>query len=182
MSLEYAVGYGKPPLHSRFRPGQSGNPRGRPMGALGLKATLRRVLRQTVTVREGEVVRRVTRLEAVLLSLIARAGKGDAKAIAMVLELSRLLEQDEAPAPWAGTGGGAKQELATRLDKIAERLHAAEPAADAADDADGGGEAPHGLAGHAPDRPVAVYDHARPGRAPGGGAWPELKPTPIQRE
>ncbi len=90
MSLEYAVGYGKPPRHSRFRPGQSGNPCGRPKGALGLKATARKVLRQTVTVREGEVVRRVTRLEAVLLSLIARAGKGDAKAIAMVLELSRL--------------------------------------------------------------------------------------------
>ena len=82
MSTEYEVGYGKPPLHSRFRPGQSGNPRGRPKGALGLKATLRKVLGQTVTVREGKLVRRVTRLEAVLLSLIARAMKGDAKAIA----------------------------------------------------------------------------------------------------
>ncbi len=30
MSSEYEVGYGKPPKHSRFKPGQSGNPNGRP--------------------------------------------------------------------------------------------------------------------------------------------------------
>lgn len=29
----YLVGYGKPPLHTRFKPGQSGNPRGRPRRA-----------------------------------------------------------------------------------------------------------------------------------------------------
>ncbi len=143
MSLEYSVGYGKPPLHSRFRPGQSGNPRGRPKGALGLKATLRKVLGQTVTVREGEVVRRVTRLEAVLLSLIARAVKGDAKAIATVLELSRQVEQDEAPAPVALPGDSAKQELASRLDKIAARLAAAQAPEDGTDD---GADAPAGQA------------------------------------
>ena len=27
---DYEVGYGKPPKHSRFKPGQSGNPKGRP--------------------------------------------------------------------------------------------------------------------------------------------------------
>jgi hypothetical protein len=28
----YPVGYRKPPVHSRFKKGQSGNPRGRPKG------------------------------------------------------------------------------------------------------------------------------------------------------
>ena len=30
---DYEVGYGKPPVTSRFKPGRSGNPRGRPKGA-----------------------------------------------------------------------------------------------------------------------------------------------------
>jgi Family of unknown function (DUF5681) len=38
------VGYGNPPAKGRFVKGQSGNPAGRPPGALGLKAALRKVL------------------------------------------------------------------------------------------------------------------------------------------
>ncbi len=33
----YEVGYGRPPLHSRFKPGQSGNPKGGPEGPQGSK-------------------------------------------------------------------------------------------------------------------------------------------------
>jgi hypothetical protein len=35
------VGYGRPPLATRFRPGQSGNPRGRPKGARNLSSQSR---------------------------------------------------------------------------------------------------------------------------------------------
>jgi hypothetical protein len=37
-------GYGKPPLHTRFKPGQSGNPRGRPKGSLNFTTDLKTVL------------------------------------------------------------------------------------------------------------------------------------------
>ena len=40
----YEVGYGKPPLHSRFKKGQSGNPKGFPKGGEKLAYALRRLL------------------------------------------------------------------------------------------------------------------------------------------
>ena len=40
------VGYGKPPKLTRFKPGQSGNPRGRPRGALNMATVLERTLRR----------------------------------------------------------------------------------------------------------------------------------------
>ena len=40
----YAVGYGRPPKHTRFKPGTSGNPRGRPKSAQGLNTLARKVM------------------------------------------------------------------------------------------------------------------------------------------
>jgi len=41
---DYEVGYGKPPHHTRFVKGQSGNPRGRPRGAKNMKTLLNKAL------------------------------------------------------------------------------------------------------------------------------------------
>src|SRR5215204_1766862 len=49
---DYDVGYKKPPVHTRFRKGRSGNPRGRPKGSANYLTTLRRVLAQKVTITE----------------------------------------------------------------------------------------------------------------------------------
>ena len=38
---EYDVGYGRPPAHARFKPGKSGNPRGRPTGRKNLTTVIR---------------------------------------------------------------------------------------------------------------------------------------------
>lgn len=57
---DYTVGYGKPPRHTRFQKGQSGNPRGRPKGARGLKADLRAELSERVRVTENGRTRRLT--------------------------------------------------------------------------------------------------------------------------
>jgi S-adenosylmethionine/arginine decarboxylase-like enzyme len=50
------VGYGKPPLHTRFKKGQSGNPRGRPRGAKNLSTLVSDALDQTVVVPGNESV------------------------------------------------------------------------------------------------------------------------------
>ena len=61
----YEVGYGKPPRHTRFIKGQSGNPRGRPPGAKNLKALLSEALNETVIVTENGGCRKVTKRQAV---------------------------------------------------------------------------------------------------------------------
>ena len=61
------VGYRRPPRHSRFQPGRSGNPRGRPPGVKSLSDIVRKIVGQKVTVTENGRVRRVPRLEAILL-------------------------------------------------------------------------------------------------------------------
>ena len=40
------VGYRRPPRHSRFQPGQSGNPRGRPRGVKSLSVIVRKIVGQ----------------------------------------------------------------------------------------------------------------------------------------
>jgi len=73
------VGYGRPPVHSRFKPGQSGNPPGRPKGTLNFTTDLKRTLQAPVTLNDGRKTRRVTTQEAALLRLAEKALKGDPK-------------------------------------------------------------------------------------------------------
>jgi hypothetical protein len=85
MSKNYKVGKGRPPLHSRFKPGQSGNPKGRPKGIRRPQELVRKLLSRKVTIREAGSPRTATALEAMLLSLVARAMKGDHKAVSLLL-------------------------------------------------------------------------------------------------
>ena len=87
-----AVGYGKPPRHSRFKPGRSGNPRGRPKGAASCKTIVQRLALQEHEVIEHGRKRRRTTLELVLIVLRMRAAEGKARALA---ELTDLLEKFE---------------------------------------------------------------------------------------
>ena len=91
----YEVGYGKPPKATRFRKGQSGNPRGRPKGAQGLRSLLEEALAQEITVSEGGRTTRISKREALILSLITKALKGDMRAAAQLLRLMEV--HDEKP-------------------------------------------------------------------------------------
>ena len=96
----YEVGYRKPPKRTRFQPGQSGNPRGRPKGTNNLKTDLMEELREKVLIREGDRSQKVSKQRALLKSVLNRAIKGDARAIGIALStMMRLLETGEgAPA------------------------------------------------------------------------------------
>ena len=90
---DYEVGYGKPPKHTRFQPGRSGNPRGRPKGTNNLKTDLIEELDERILVREGEKTRRVSKQRAVLKTVVTRSLKGDARAMNSLLSLMlRLLD------------------------------------------------------------------------------------------
>ena len=83
----YEVGYGKPPRHSRFKPGRSGNPRGRPKGAVDRKAIVEQVFLARHTVIEQGKRRQRTVLELVLLALRNRAIDGNSKAFSKFHDL-----------------------------------------------------------------------------------------------
>ena len=78
---EYKVGPGRPPKEHRFKPGQSGNPKGAkrkpPSVAPDLKAALERALSTTVTLKQGERQRTVTMAVAGIEQLVAQYAKGD---------------------------------------------------------------------------------------------------------
>ena len=84
---EYSIGYGRPPLHTRFRPGESGNPRGRPKGQQNAKSIVKKVLDEPVTVREGEKTRKASKFEALVQANVLKAMKGDPRASAFVITL-----------------------------------------------------------------------------------------------
>ena len=75
-SDRYDFGYRKPPMHSRFKPGQSGNRKGRPKGRKNVWTALQDVLNQTVTINENGRLRRVKFAEALVLRLAAKALTG----------------------------------------------------------------------------------------------------------
>lgn len=84
---DYAVGYGKPPVASRFKPGISGNPRGRPKAAKGLDTIVRDTLTQKVAVRTSTGEKRISRIEAALHKTVELAMKGNPRALAQVIKL-----------------------------------------------------------------------------------------------
>jgi|SRR5580658_8291257 hypothetical protein len=77
---EEKVGKGRPPLSTRFRPGQSGNPSGRSKRARDLPAIAARAFAEKVEVRENGRRRRITKLEASVKQLVNRAAGGDQRA------------------------------------------------------------------------------------------------------
>jgi len=97
---DYTVGYGRPPKHGRFRTGLSGNPRGRKKGVLNLKTITQRELSAKVGIREGGEVKRVSKLDAMVKSLVQHAMKGDPRALKAVFELAdRVFGSDSQSAP-----------------------------------------------------------------------------------
>ena len=99
-SSGYEVGYGKPPKRTRFQPGKSGNPRGRPKGTKNLKTDLMEELGEKILVREGEHARQVSKQRALVKALLARALKGDVRAANSLLSMMmRLLDTGEGAEP-----------------------------------------------------------------------------------
>ncbi len=109
-SDDYAVGYKKPPRHTRFRKGCSGNPGGKRRAvATSASSALAHVLAKQVTVSDEDGEARISQLEALMRDLVRKARSGDTRCLKLVLD---RLNELEASTP-------AKLELAGLCQKAA---------------------------------------------------------------
>jgi hypothetical protein len=92
---QYAANYRKPPVHARFKKGQSGNPRGRP--AKNLPALLAAALNEKVTVTENGKRRQVTKREAVIAQLVNKSASAELRATKMLIDMLRDIEKRGRP-------------------------------------------------------------------------------------
>ncbi len=89
------VGYKKPPRHSRFKPQQSGNPKGRPKGSKNMSTLIKGELDAPIAISEGGKTRRVSKREALVKTQVAKALKGDHKAAHLLMGLDMTIEVQE---------------------------------------------------------------------------------------
>jgi len=94
----FEVGFGKPPRSMRFKPGQSGNPNGRPRGARNFAVAIEQELVTRVTVTENGRRRRISKREVIAKHLVNKAASGDLKAIPLLLNEVRARENNPADA------------------------------------------------------------------------------------
>jgi hypothetical protein len=121
--VPYEVGYRKPPRHSQFKKGQSGNARGRTKGELNSHTYLTKALDQKVMVKEQGRSRAITRREAMFMRLANDAvAKGNLASIKFILALEREFEQ-------RNRSGSAVQPVAPTPQELKETEEAKELAA-----------------------------------------------------
>jgi len=92
---DYEVGYRKPPRHTRFRNGQSGNPKGRPKDTKNLATDLGEELGERIIIRENGKVVKITKQRAIIKSTVAKATTGDPRSVDIVTRLCERLLLDD---------------------------------------------------------------------------------------
>ncbi|MFG1301946.1 DUF5681 domain-containing protein [Xanthobacter sp. V3C-3] len=83
---EERVGYGRPPLHSRFKPGHSGNPKGRPRGARNTSTIVSEVLDRKIIVKSAGRQEKMQVREAMITRAVEAGLQGNLKAMEFVLK------------------------------------------------------------------------------------------------
>lgn len=110
----YEVGYRRPPQHTRFQKGRSGNPAGRPRGRRAdLLLALQKELSSPVPITEQGRRITITKGELLARALVASAIKGDAKARRDLFDMINMIPGEEPPAPGNDNAdGGAPEDAA----------------------------------------------------------------------
>jgi len=86
---DYGVGYCRPPEGTRFTKGRSGNPKGRPKGTKNIATYLDEILQERIPVRVGGKTKKMSKVQAMLHSVMLKAMNGDPKALASIITLAR---------------------------------------------------------------------------------------------
>src|SRR5260370_6888859 len=88
----YEAGYGRPPVKTRFRKGQSGNPAGRPRGSKNLATLFEAELGERIAVSENGRRKRITKQQAMVKHVVNKALSGDSRLLQLLLAEIRLIE------------------------------------------------------------------------------------------
>jgi Family of unknown function (DUF5681) len=107
---DYKVGFCKPPRAHQFKPGNNANPMGRPKGTRNRKVLVRELLLEPIEAREGNAVKKMSKLQAMVTQTINDGLKGDHKARLLAISMARevgLLTAEQVDAiegktQWAG--------------------------------------------------------------------------------
>lgn len=108
---EQKVGYGRPPVATRFKPGMSGNPSGKRKAKPSLSQRLDRILAESVSVTEGGKSKRMAKEEVFLRQMVTRAIGGDRQFGRLLLD---YLERRQENTP-AGTASATDEFLMSEL-------------------------------------------------------------------
>ncbi len=123
---KYPVGYKKPPCQTQFKPGQSGNAKGRPKGSKNFATVFEKELLTPIPVTENGKRKKMSKLEAIIKGTINKAVTGDPKATVVVLDEARLHEsQNQVPVPQDTIVSPEDQRV---IDNIVRRIRQSDPA------------------------------------------------------
>jgi hypothetical protein len=115
---EYEVGFGKPPRRTRFRPGQSGNPRGRPRGMKNFSTAFKRELQARVPITDNGKRKMLSARDIIAKRLIHKALQGDLRSMMLLLQQVSRFEQPEAAPEFLNSA--QDQEV---IEGILDRVH-----------------------------------------------------------
>jgi len=86
---DFEIGFGKPPSHTQFKKGQSGNPKGRPEGSKSLATTFNELAGEKMWVNTPKGRKRMSLIEMGIMQLLTRSAKGEPRAIREVIQMKK---------------------------------------------------------------------------------------------